>query len=321
MVETKQIKPYFVVNPASAAGRTRKRFEDALKEIKPVFPGLGYSYTNGPMHAVELTRQALSDGFDTIIACGGDGTNNEVLNGFLNEDGVPRLPYAAMGIYPSGTGGDFRRTIELPKDPQELVQYLKDGTRKTVDAGAMDFVSPKGEHTSRFFLNIMSFGIGGLVDHYVNTAPKLLGGRASFFLGSLRAMLKYKNLPVRLMLDGRLAYDGPARLIAVANGRFFGGGMMVAPNALTDDGLLDVVVFKDMSTLDFIRLSRMIYTGDHLGHPLIEVHQAKTITAVGPKPMMIDMDGEEAGSTPIKARCVSKALTIIEMPADRMHLE
>jgi len=315
MVKTKQVKPYFVVNPVSAAGRTRQRFEEALKRIRPIFPSLGFSFTNGPMHAAKLTGQALSDGFDTIISCGGDGTNNEVLNGFLNKDGVPRFHNAALGFYPSGTGGDFRRTIRLPGDPDELTVYLKNGTRRAVDVGAMDFISPKGQHISRFFLNIMSFGIGGMVDHYVNIVPKVLGGKASFFIGTLRAMLKYHNLPVRLILDGNVVYDGPARLIAVANGRFFGGGMMVAPNALVDDGLMDVVVLKDMSSIDFIRLSRRIYSGSHIGHPLIDVFQAKTISAVGSRPMLIDMDGEEAGSTPISARCVHKAMNIIEMPA------
>jgi len=103
------MKLFFVVNPTSAAGRTRRRFEEALKELRPKFPRLEFSYTNGPMDAVELTAQALQDGYDTIISCGGDGTNNEVLNGFLDPEGMPRLHYAVMGFYPSGTGGDFSR--------------------------------------------------------------------------------------------------------------------------------------------------------------------------------------------------------------------
>jgi len=311
----KRIKPYFVVNPASAAGKTRHRFENALEEIKPKFPLLKFSYTNGPMHAVELTKTALDNGFDTIISCGGDGTNNEVLNGFMNEEGVSRNHFASLGFYPSGTGGDLKRTIDLPENPYELAQYLNEGTRRPMDVGDMEFVSSKGEHKSRYFLNIMSFGIGGLVDHYVNTMPKVLGGKASFFLGTLRAMMKYHNQQVRLMIDGKLAYDGPARLVAVANGRFFGGGMMVAPDARIDDGMLDVVVFKDLSTADFIRLSKKIYTGSHIGHPLIEVFKARTISAVGPQPMPIDMDGEETGTTPIKVRCISNALNVIEMPS------
>ncbi len=282
--------------------------------LQAVFPDMGFTYTTAPMDAVQITMDALHKGFNTIIACGGDGTNNEVLNGFMNPEGAPRMPYASLGFFPSGTGGDFGKTIRLPHTPGELVRYIRAGIRRPMDIGHMEYISTRGEHAKRFFLNIMSFGIGGLVDHYVNKAPKVLGGKVSFFIGTLRAMLHYRNLPVRLVLDNEPVYDGPVRLVAVANGRYFGGGMMVAPDAEVDDGLLDVIVFKAMSTWDFMRLSGTIYSGNHIGHPLIDVYRAHTISASGHHGLLIDMDGEEAGSTPVTVRCIRHAVNIIRMP-------
>jgi len=300
------VKPFFIVNPNSANGATRQRFMSVEPELRRAFPEMTLAFTEGPMDAATLAGKACCSDEDVIVVCGGDGTLNEVVHGLMESEGD-----AVLAVMPSGTGGDFRRMLGLTREPSDVVEYLSHGEPRPVDTGVAEYTDNEGRQSKRAFMNIASCGISGQVDRYVNTSTKVLGGKASFFLGSLRGMLKYDNVPMTVKVDGEQIHDGPANLVAASNGRFFGGGMMAAPNASLDDGLFDVLVFGDLSKLEFIGLSGRIYSGQHLDHPKISVTHGKVLEVESQGIALIDMDGEQVGQTPMKVEVRPASLRLL----------
>ncbi len=168
---------------------------------------------------------------------GGDGTLNEVSQGYLDVDGQP-LAGPDLALIPSGTGGDFRKTFALGATLEEAVERLATAEARPLDLGLLDITAHSGETIRRAFLNITSFGLGGLTDRLVNAGPKWIGGRAAFFVGSLRALISYANAPVRLRVDGEIVLEAPIVNVAIANGQYFGGGMKIAPRCFAERWLV-----------------------------------------------------------------------------------
>ncbi len=292
------MKPFFVVNPHSANGATRRLFLDAEPLIRSALPAMRYAFTTAPMHAAELAERAALDGADVVVAVGGDGTLNEVVGGLLASG---RTAETSLAMLPSGTGGDFRRVAGFPREPERIARYLVEAERRAIDWGMLEFVDPNGRERQRPFLNIASLGISGVVDKFVNSTSKALGGRVSFLVGTVRGMLNYKNVPIRVTVDGMPFFDGPTNLVAIANGQYFGGGMRVAPDARLDDGLFDVVVFEDLTKLEFLGLASVIYDGRHLGRPKVRVTRGTVVQVEAVGDALIDLDGEQVGRAPVRA--------------------
>jgi diacylglycerol kinase (ATP) len=299
------VKPFFVVNPHSAHGRTRERFREVEPALRAAFPALRCAFTNAPLHAVDLARQAALDGADTVVAVGGDGTVNEVAAGLVASGCQQRC---ALAMMPSGTGGDFRRVAGFPRDPEAMAEYLGSAERRPLDYGVLDYVDHHGRDRTRVFVNIASLGISGLVDRYVNASSKVLGGTVSFLVGSLRGMLAWRNLPMRVRVDGAPLCEGPTNLVAIANGQYFGGGMRVAPGARLDDGAFDVVVFEDLAKWEFAALAGVIYEGRHLGRPKVRVTRGTVVEVEAVGDALVDLDGEAVGRAPVKATMVPGGL-------------
>jgi YegS/Rv2252/BmrU family lipid kinase len=243
---------------------------------------------------------------------GGDGTLNDAVQGFLEEDGtVASGP--ALGLLPSGTGGDFRRTFQLGDSVEEAAERILRSAPRPLDLGLLSLTSHEGRPVRRAFINITSFGIGGLTDRIVNSSPKWMGGKAAFFLGTLRAMAVYRNRPVRVKVDGEVMLESPIFNVALANGRYFGGGMMIAPEADPSDGLLDVVALADMSKLESALLSQHVYQGTHLGREGVSSARGKVIEAeplAAGTEVLVDMDGETPGRLPLRAEVAAGALRL-----------
>jgi len=292
------VKPFFVVNPHSANGATRRLFLDAEPLIRSALPAMRYAFTTAPMHAAELAERAALDGADVVVAVGGDGTLNEVVGGLLASG---RTAETSLAMLPSGTGGDFRRVAGFPREPEKIARYLAEAERRAIDWGMLEFVDPNGRERQRPFLNIASLGISGVVDKFVNSTSKALGGRVSFLAGTVRGMLSYRNVPIRVTVDGQLFFDGPTNLVAIANGQYFGGGMRVAPDAKLDDGQFDVVVFEDLTKLEFLALASVIYDGRHLGRPKVRVTRGTMVQVEAVGDALIDLDGEQVGRAPVRA--------------------
>jgi diacylglycerol kinase (ATP) len=292
-----------VVNPESAAGAARRQWPQLGRLLEGRYGRFESRFTARPGDATELTRRGLREGFEVVIAVGGDGTLNEVANGFFEpaKPGEPLVAVredAALGLFPYGTGGDFRKTMKIPKKPSEAVRALRFSQKRFIDVGRLDLVGNDGQRVSRVFVNIASFGLSGKVDELVERGPKWLGGKLSFFLASARAISAYTPQEVALTLDGRPLYEGPVYFVAVANGQYFGGGMWVAPEAAPDDGLFDVVVVRGMPKARWFLQGSKIYSGAHLKMPEVSVHRGKKLLAE-PKtrePVRLDVDGEQPGS-------------------------
>ncbi len=303
------MKTFFVVNPSSANGSTGKRWAELAATIARTLSDFGVEFTKAPMHAARLTSQALKSGYDCVVAVGGDGTINEVVNGFF-ENGRALNPNAALGVLPRGTGGDFRRTFEWSTDFAAAVQRLKTPDTRPFDVGLLEYRAHDGSTQHRYFANICSFGVSGLVDQEVNTTTKALGGKVSFMLGSLKALAKYKDRIVTFSVDGGPPEQAAVTTLAVANGQYFGGGMKVAPNADVSDGIFEVTVWSGYGLTDFVVKSAGVYSGAHLKWRGTRTLRCKELVATSDEDVLIDCDGEQPGRLPCKMTVLPSAIRL-----------
>jgi YegS/Rv2252/BmrU family lipid kinase len=309
-------KPFIVVNPRSAAGATAKHFDSVSQAIRTAVGDCAHAFTERPMHAAELTRSALRAGYDLIIAVGGDGTCNEVVNGFFEpatpgEPAKAIRPEAAFAVLPRGTGGDFRRSLKLDTHLLRTAARLK-GTAAPADVGRCDFVDDTGKPASRFFINVGEVGVGAKVVQIANDSSKVLGGKLTFMLASLRALAGWRDLNLKVSFDGGPVQDLKVTTLAVANGRYFGGGMMVAPEAVLDDGLFHVTIWTGFGLTDFVLKSGTMYDGTH-----VKLKGTRTLTAQsvrvesGDAEAAVECDGEPLGRLPATFTLVPSALQLV----------
>ena len=301
-----------ISNPSAGSGSAIRR----LPALKQLLEGRGiqaeFAESRRPGDATRLVHEARADGVECLAVMGGDGTLNEVSQGYLDPQGQP-LAGPDLALIPSGTGGDFRKTFALGSTLEDAVERLATAQPRPLDLGLLEITAHSGEPIRRAFLNITSFGLGGLTDRLVNAGPKWIGGRAAFFVGSLRALIGYANAPVRLRVDGETLLEAPIVNVAVANGQYFGGGMKIAPDALPNDGLFDVIAMHDLTRAQGIALAPRLYQGTHIGQPGVRFARGAVIEAESLVPraeVLIDMDGETPGRLPLVARIAPGALKI-----------
>lgn len=301
-----------ISNPSAGSGSATRR----LPALKRLLEGRGilaeFVETRAPGDATRLVHEARADGVECLAVMGGDGTLNEVSQGYLDPEGNP-LAGPDLALIPSGTGGDFRKTFALGDTLEEAVERLSTAEPRPLDLGLLQLTAHSGETVRRAFLNITSFGLGGLTDRLVNAGPKWMGGRAAFFVGSLRALISYENAPVRLRVDGEIVLEAPIVNVAVANGRYFGGGMKIAPDASPNDGLFDVIAMHDLTRAEGVALAPRLYQGTHLGQRGVRFARGALIEAESLVPraeVLIDMDGETPGRLPLRVRVARGALKI-----------
>ncbi|HLH67734.1 MAG TPA: diacylglycerol kinase family protein [Candidatus Dormibacteraeota bacterium] len=309
-----------VVNPAAAAGRTGRAWSRLSARLRAAGLEFDVAMTSWPGEATELARRAVRAGRPVVVAVGGDGTVNEVANGFF--DGEEPIPTTTrLGVLPAGTGGDFRRTLGLP-GPEAAVAALCRGRSRRLDVGRLRCTAPGGSSMLRHFVNVADAGIGGEVVARVNRgrgggeAKRLLwrplGGELTFLLASLLTLVVWRNRPMRVVVDGE-ARELVAQQVVVANGQYFGGGMRVAPLARPDDGLLDVVIAGDLRWRDNLRALTRVRRGTHLDLPggKISFTRARRVEVSSPEPVRVDADGEQPGSLPAVFEVVPGALEVI----------
>ena len=301
-----------IVNPKSQGGRLGKRWNDVAETIGRVFP-FEPMITEGPGDATRLARQALRDGAERVVAIGGDGTINEVVNGFFDDAGAPIAPDASFAVLPYGTGGDFRRTLELPTELTAAAKVIAANHRRKIDVGKLEFTTMAGERKLRMFVNISSFGVSGVVDRLVNESGKKLG-RLGFAVATARATWSYKNQRVQLVFDGEDRVEITINTVAVANGKYFGGAMKVAPDAELDDGKFDVIALGDFGFGDLLASGRRLYSGSHLTMAKVTARRARVVEAepIDPKSIVeLDVDGENPGRLPARFELVPAALWVV----------
>ena len=308
---------FLVLNPRSANGRTGRYFDNIAQAVRGAVGDHAHAFTERSMHATELTRSALASGHDLVIAVGGDGTINEVVNGFF-EPALPGHPArairqgAALGIVPHGTGGDLRRTIGLDGELLKSCARLK-GRRRAIDVGRVDYTLAGGGRAARYFINVGDIGVGAKIVEIANRGSKALG-TLSFTLASLRGLLGWRDVRVRASFDAAPAEELLVTSLAIANGRYFGGGMMVAPDALLDDGLFHVTIWTGYTLLDFATKGAAIRDGSHLKLPGTRARTARTISIEPATPgeaIGVEVDGELLGQLPATFTVLPGALQLL----------
>ncbi|OGS47462.1 MAG: hypothetical protein A3K66_00020 [Euryarchaeota archaeon RBG_16_67_27] len=300
----------FIVNPRSANGRTGRRWPRYERFFRAALrTPFDVRRTQGPWHAADLARSAVQAGASTIVSVGGDGTLNEVLNGFLDGTGRPWNPDARIAVLSTGTGADFVRTLGVGREAADVAHRLNAGNTRMIDVGRCAFMTA-GARRTRYFINVAEFGSGGAVVDRVNRTTKILGGRMSFLVAILRTLPGYRNTRVALEADGGPRQERIVNDVIVANGRFFGGGLMPAPHADLEDGLLDVVVIGDVDFRTVRRNLPALREGTHLDRPYVEHFRAKEL-AVHAGDEMIDLDGEFVGRRPTRFEVLPHAVRIV----------
>ena len=311
-------RTFVVANPRAGAGQVEKEWDQIERLIRASLPECDYAFTEGPNHATLLTREALKDGWEMVVGIGGDGTFNEIANGFFEKPDSDQFSLddgwisrtggrstvikegAILGMIPLGTGGDFRKTVGLMGGLQDTTGRLAGDETRQCDVGLLTFVGHDGAIASRYFVNIASAGIGGEVDKIANTMWKGLGGKLSFSIATTRAFLTWKNRQMDVRLDDVEEISQKFNNVVVANGEYFGGGMWVAPGAELDDGKFQVVFLGDLSKMESVRLAQKIYNGRHFDLEGVFRRTASTVSIRTSEtvPVLLDVDGEQPGRLP-----------------------
>lgn len=305
------MKTFIVVNPAAAGGGAGKHWPKISEQLRAALGQFDFALSTRPGEVTTLVRNAIAAGARSVIAVGGDGTVNEAVNGLCNGDSAPAND-VTFGFVMYGTGGDFRRSFDLPKGVHAAIDNLKNGRTQVIDLGRLRYTGPDGAPALRWFNNISSFGFSGEVVRAVNAArySKMLGGKFSFLWNSFLELRKYQGCKVDITIDGATVTENVCTA-AICNGRYFGGGMKMAPNAALDDGHFDVVVVRQEPRLTIFDM-RLLYSGAHLSHPNVTVFRGRKIEAkpVSNAPIYLDVEGEAPGSLPATFEIVPKALRV-----------
>lgn len=307
--------PLVIVNPKSAAGSTASRWSELAADLRAHFGAFQVAFTKRAGDGIALALRGAAQNRKFIIACGGDGTINEVANGILQSGADVEL-----GVLPSGTGGDFRRTLGMPTSARDAARKLQTGETRLIDVGKATFFDHDGEQVSRYFLNVSSFGLSASVIERVKTTAALgwlpherLRGKASFALSTLQEVFDLSYTTVRVSIDGAPEKSLNTINFCVCNSRFFGGGMKIAPDAVINDGLLDVVNIGDMRTAKLLFNAYTLYRGSHLELTEVKSTLARRLE-IAPadknETIYLETDGELPGRLPVVYEIVPSALKV-----------
>ena len=238
-----------------------------------------------------------------LVAVGGDGTVNEVVNGIAGRTGVE------LAIVPRGTGRDFVRTYGISHRLDCAIHTALDGRTREIDLGRARFRSWQGETREAYFANIASAGMSGAIAKRANETSKALGGRASYLWATVAVFAGWRTAEISVEANGEVRRS-PMHLVVVANGRYFGGGMMITPEADPDDGAFEVLVIGNLTKRDLLLTLPKTYFGRHLPHPKVELVRAAKVEIEAEEPLPIELDGEQPGTTPVRFEVVPRALRL-----------
>lgn len=310
--------PLVIVNPASAEGATRENWPKIASDLRTHFGAFTVVFTEATRHARELAKEAAGQGAKLIIACGGDGTISEVANGIIESSND-----AELAILPGGTGSDFRRTLRMPASIAAAARAIRDGRTRKIDAGRVTFVNEIGERETRFFINVASFGMSTDVLHRTSSGeatkwipaftPRKLTSKLSYAAATVQTTLTSSPVEVKVQLDEQAERRLRIAEFCVANARYYGGGMKIAPQAKVEDGLFDIVTIGDASSFRILANAPRLYFGAHLSMNEVTHALAKQVVARPVKKdelVRVELDGEVVGRLPATFEIMPRALSV-----------
>lgn len=283
-----------IANPTSGGGRGRAVAERAARYIAAHEGRARVVLTQTRGDGARLATDALRDGACRIAACGGDGTIHEVAGALAGSD-------AALGILPCGRGNDFARALGIPRQLDAAAAILMDGSPRRIDLG---------QANGRYFCTVVTLGFDAEVARLAYNKAVPFSGTAAYICGVLLMLVRYQGLSLHLCGDFG-TFDGPVLLTATGNTTTYGGGMRIVPQAVPDDGLLDVCLVRMLPRLAVLRLFPTVFWGGHVTHPAVMIARTRRLSVETPEPVWLFADGEPLCQTPAEITLAERALTVL----------
>lgn len=305
---------HVVVNPMAGNGRAGRRWPGFASQLRAA----GYDFkaylTTGPGDATDIARRLARRDVPTLVCVGGDGTMNEIVNGLIEND-RPVSDITRLLLVPCGTGRDLGRSLGIC-GIDDTIAALRAECVATIDVGRLQYLDTRtGQLSTRYFANVADAGLGGATALRINRTSKRLGGLASYMSAAVQSIATFKPVDVVVAADGQDFFAGPANMVVFANGAHFAGGMHVAPMASLCDGRLDVFVLEDVGKRALITdIMPRVYRGGHVGRRGVRHVTASSASVRSEDAMLLEMDGEQIGQTPIAVDAVSGVLRVLGLP-------
>jgi len=301
---------YVIANATAGAYLAERRLRCIQKYLKQTGFEPAVILTRYRFHAKQLAKEAVKNNADLIISIGGDGTINEIINGIMECKPYCKS-FPALGIISAGTGADLCRSLNIPFDYKKAIETIMRGKTILMDVGSVKFAH-KNCQWQRYFANVFDVGLGGNVVRIANHIPKSYGGFLTFLLSSLAGILTCKPLNLKIYSDKKLIDHGLMTIIGATNGRFFGGGMKIAPMASITDGYLEVMYVKNTNLFKFIKNVLLpVYDARHLLYKNLFHYRTKNLKILSEKTFLADIDGEEEKAQEVEVSIIPKAIKVI----------
>jgi YegS/Rv2252/BmrU family lipid kinase len=307
-------KTIVIANPMARHGFVGENWPELSAKIRDALGPVEMQLTASRGDGLRIGKEAMERGARTVVSFGGDGTHSEIVDAIMQSELNKEV---TMGILHAGTGGDFRRMIPGAEELESACAVIREKPPVPIDVGWVQYVHDDGHSEGRFFLNITSMGMGGLVDRHVAASKSKSSGKAKYFKAVLRANMQYKPARIRLTIDGRDEGQHDISNVCVCNGRWAGGGMMFAPDARVADGMFDIVLIRATSTLRGLPVMAGLYKGTHIRSPLVSSYRGQHVRVdMVQNTAWMDIDGEAPGVGPAEFRIREHALRVVGIGAE-----
>lgn len=301
---------YFVVNPAAGNGKVARRWPAIEAGLQKAGIHFTYTFTEGPQHAIQLTIQAVEQGWRRFVAVGGDGTGNEVANGILTQQTCPPEDIL-FSILPIGTGNDWVRENKVPNNFRKWIEGLEQGRETRQDVGWVTYFDADGQEQRHYFINVMGMGFDGFVSVEAAKQGNKAASRLSYLLLVFKCLFRYRTPKLQIEFDGQRA-EGHIYAVVIGINRYSGGGFQLVPHARPDDGQLALTIARRLGKLEMMLLTPLFFTGFIRWHPAIHLHQVRSLRAHHhpDTPVFFETDGEPLGHLPVEIGILERALRI-----------
>lgn len=304
------MKTFVIVNPQAAGGRGLRLWPRLADQIFQAIGHFEYEFTNAAGVATLLATQAVEQGFDTIVAVGGDGTVNEVVNGLFTPSGAPLHPEITLGCLPAGSGTDFWKTLGITEDLRQALGHLRGKRTRVCDIVRAELCGHDGRPLVRYFCNVADVGLGGEVVSRAKRLPAWGSGFVNYLVASTMAFFSWTPVEMQIAVDGTPLPVEPLVIALVANGQYCGGGMWIAPEARLDDGCVNLCCIRPLPKWQFAAMLPRLYTGTLGAQPFVTRAYGREITITAPTPLQVTVDGEVPGWLPARFTVLPKAIRI-----------
>ncbi len=291
--------------------RTERLWPTLVPVIEKMWGRCDFVLTQKEGDATRHAKLASENGRAWIVAVGGDGTVHEVVNGMM-QSGSACVKNLHLGILSMGSGDDFVKSLEIPKNPLDALVLIQKARVKKIDILQVDFLNHKGKKESRYCMNLSDFGLGGKVMQKVNASQKILGSQMTYFMHAISTFFTFRPFSIVLESEERNYHFHQMMIGLIANGQYFGSGMRVAPEAKVNDGWMNVILVERTGIMGFFKILSQIYRKEKVEDEKIFRLRAKKIfvqpTSV--RPVYIELDGEQPGTLPATYEVIPQALKI-----------